>query len=67
MITYKTDSGILETSVNNKKSNKNALLFINVLQIMARGMAISVFHVAALGALFQLGILVNDLITIMNS
>lgn len=45
------------------KKNKKALLIILALVIMAGGMAIRVLPVAALGAIFLLGILVNDLMS----
>lgn len=49
-----------------KKINKKAILIIIALVIMAGGMAIRVLPVAAVGALFLLGILVNDMIVKMS-
>ncbi|HKK58543.1 MAG TPA: hypothetical protein VJ937_03640 [Salinivirga sp.] len=47
------------------KKNKNAVLIILAILIMAGGMAIRVLPIAALGAVFLLGILINDLISKM--
>ncbi len=47
---------------NNKRKNKKAILIIIALVIMAGGVAIRVMPVAALGAAFLLGILVNDIV-----
>ncbi|ALO16882.1 hypothetical protein [Salinivirga cyanobacteriivorans] len=47
------------------KKNKNAVLIILAILIMAGGMAIRVLPIAALGAVFLLGILINNLISKM--
>jgi len=51
----------------NKRINKKAILIIIALVIMAGGMAIRVFPIAAVGALFLLGVLVNDIVVKMNN
>ncbi len=45
------------------KKNKNAILVILALVIMAGGMAIRVLPVAAMGAVFLLGILINNIMS----
>jgi hypothetical protein len=50
-----------------KKKNKKAILIIIAFLIMAGGVAIRVLPVASIGALLLLGILVNDMISKMNS
>ncbi len=51
---------------NRKKKNKKAILIIIAIVVMAGGVAIRVMPVAALGALFLLGVLVNDIISKME-